>query len=98
VYGLWKQELERDKRLAAGTALVAMGGYGRRELFPYSDVDLLFLLDGRVAEKDVKVAVRRVNQELWDCGIRVSPATRRLSECERFDGDNAEFAISLVII
>ena len=62
-----------------------MGGYGRQELFPYSDVDLLFLLDGKLAEKDVKDAIRRVNQELWDCGIRVSPATRKLAECEQFD-------------
>jgi [protein-PII] uridylyltransferase len=44
----------------------------------------------------VKDAIRRVNQELWDCAIRVSPATRKLAECERFDEDNAEFAISLM--
>ena len=30
VYGLWGQAVEQDERLAAGTALVAMGGYGRR--------------------------------------------------------------------
>ena len=59
--------------------MLAVGGYGRRELFPYSDVDLMFLLDGKLAERDVKDAVRRVNQELWDCGIRVAPTTRRLA-------------------
>ncbi len=96
VGGLWKQVVEQDGRLAEGVAVLAVGGYGRRELFPYSDVDLLFLLDGRVVEKDVKDAIRRVNQELWDCGIRVSPATRRLAECEKFDEDNAEFALSLM--
>src|ERR1700733_6969520 len=77
VRALWGQAVERDARLASGMALVAVGGYGRRELFPYSDVDLLFLLDGKIAEKDLKDAIRRVNQEMWDCGIRVSPATRR---------------------
>ena len=51
---------------------------------------------GRLAEKDVKDAIRRVNQELWDCGIRVSPVTRKLAECERFDPENAEFALSLM--
>jgi len=96
VRGLWRQAVEQDARLKAGVALVAMGGYGRRELFPYSDMDLLFLLDGRLAEKQVKDAIRRLNQEMWDAGIRVSPATRKLAECERFDGDNAEFAISLM--
>jgi [protein-PII] uridylyltransferase len=93
---LWGAELERDGRLKAGVALLAVGGYGRRELFPYSDVDLLFLLDGKLAEKDLKDAVRRVGQELWDCGIRVSPATRRLAECEKFDEENTEFTVCLL--
>ena len=96
VSGLWRQAVEGDKRLASGVALVAIGGYGRRELFPYSDVDLLFLLDGRLAEKEVKDAIRRVNQEMWDCGMRVSPVTRKLAECERFDPENAEGVLSLM--
>src|SRR5215469_8676559 len=87
---LWGQAVEHDSRLGAGVALVAVGGYGRRELFPYSDVDLLFLLDGRQADKDVKDAIRRVNQEMGDCGMRVSPVTRKLADCERFDPENAE--------
>jgi [protein-PII] uridylyltransferase len=93
---LWGQAVEHDSRLGAGVALVAVGGYGRRELFPYSDVDLLFLLDGKLAEKDVKDAIRRVNQEMWDCGMRVSPVTRKLAECERFDPENAEWVFSLM--
>jgi [protein-PII] uridylyltransferase len=96
VQGLWRLQTERDARLAKDVALVAVGGYGRKELFPYSDVDLLFLLDGRLAEKDLKDAIRKVNQEMWDCAIRVSPATRKLAECERFDGENAEFSLSLM--
>ena len=76
VNGLWRQAVERDPHLGAGVALTAVGGYGRGELFPYSDVDLLFLLDGKLTDADVKSAVRRVNQELWDCGIRVAPTTR----------------------
>ena len=96
VSALWGQAGERDPRLHSGIALVAVGGYGRRDLFPYSDVDLLFLLDGKLAEKDVKDAIRRVNQEMWDCGIRVSPVTRKLSECERFDPENAEWVLSLM--
>jgi [protein-PII] uridylyltransferase len=96
VGGLWRLAVESDSRLRAGVALVAVGGYGRRELFPFSDVDLMFLLDGKLAEKDVKDAIRRVNQEMWDCGIRVSPVTRKLAECERLDPENAEFVMSLM--
>jgi len=96
VASLWAAEVAKDAKLSNGIALLAVGGYGRRELFPYSDVDLLFLLDNKVVEKDVKDAVRRVGQELWDCGIRVSPATRRLAECEKFDEENTEFTVSLL--
>jgi [protein-PII] uridylyltransferase len=96
VSALWLQAVDRDSRLRVGVALVAVGGYGRQHLFPYSDVDLLFLLDGKLAEKDIKDAIRRVNQEMWDCGMRVSPVTRRLTECEHVDPENAEFALSLM--
>jgi [protein-PII] uridylyltransferase len=96
VRALWREAVERDERLGKGIALAAVGGYGRRELFPYSDVDLLFVLDGRLAEKEYKGAIRRVSQELWDCGLRVSPMTRKLGECERFDPENVEFTLSLL--
>ncbi len=93
---LWAKAVEHDPLLSQGIALVALGGYGRRELFPCSDVDLLFLLDGKLTEKDVKDAIRSMNQQMWDCGIRVSLATRRLAECERLQEGNAEFALSLI--
>jgi [protein-PII] uridylyltransferase len=96
VSGLWDRAVKRDARLAEGIALVAVGGYGRAQLFPHSDVDLLFLLDGRLPEKDLKDAIRSVSQEMWDCGIRVSPTTRRLAECERFHEENPESALSLM--
>ena len=37
-----------------------------------------------------------MSQELWDCGVRVSPMTRRLAECERFDPENVEFTLALL--
>jgi [protein-PII] uridylyltransferase len=93
---LWKTAVEETPALRSGVALLALGGYGRRELFPYSDVDLLFLLDGKVAEKDVKLPIRRISQQLWDCGIRLSPQTRKRGEVEKFDPANVEFALALL--
>jgi [protein-PII] uridylyltransferase len=100
VLHLWQVVLARDPRLRTGIALVAVGGYGRRELFPYSDVDLLFLLEPKLSDKvietTIKDPVRRMSQSLWDCGLRISPVTRKLSECERFDPENTEFALALL--
>ncbi len=93
---LWTRAVAESPALRSGIALVALGGYGRSELFPYSDVDLMYLLDGKVSEKDVKLSIRRISQELWDCGIRLSPQTRKRSEAERFDSDNVEFALALL--
>ena len=94
VRGFWEEAVQRTPRLRSGIALLALGGYGRSELFPHSDVDLLFLLDSKVDEDEVKQPIRRVSQELWDCGIRLSPQTRKRSEAERFESDNVEFALA----
>src|SRR5262245_8456340 len=59
-------------------ALVAIGGYGRRRLFPFSDVDLLFLHAERGSEGRLKDQIRSFSQELWDIGIKVSPQNRSL--------------------
>src|ERR1035437_9679196 len=94
IVGLWAEGGGKTPGLRSGIALAALGGYGRSELFPYSDVDLMYLLDGKVSEQDVKQPIRRISQELWDCGIRLSPLTRKRNEAERFDPDNVEFALS----
>jgi [protein-PII] uridylyltransferase len=93
---LWSQEIEAEVQLANGVALAAVGGYGRAELFPSSDVDLLFLLDGSVTEAESKSALNRFSQRLWDIGMTVSPMTRRLAECERVDEENIEATLSLL--
>ncbi len=96
VGALWGTEGGKNSRLLEQVAVVAVGGYGRGELFPCSDVDLLFLLDPKLAERDAKEAIRRVNQSLWDAGARVAPVTRSLAECERFDPENVEFSLALL--
>lgn len=93
---LWQQAQEQNPRLSTGVAVLAIGGYGRKELFPFSDVDLLFLLDAKVNEKDIKESLRRIGQELWDCGMRVAQTVRKLAECERFSEENTEFTLALL--
>jgi [protein-PII] uridylyltransferase len=56
IAGLWVEATRETPALRHGVALVALGGYGRSELFPYSDVDLMYLLDGKVSERDTAVA------------------------------------------
>ncbi|QHS51641.1 [protein-PII] uridylyltransferase [Edaphobacter sp. 12200R-103] len=96
ILNLWQDALPGNSILAAGVTVVAIGGYGRRELFPCSDVDLLFLLDAKVSEKEVKEPIRRICQKMWDTGIRVAQAIRRLAECERFSEDNSEFTFAIM--
>ena len=96
VQSYWNEVGSSEERLRTGVALVAVGGYGRRQLFPYSDVDLMFLLDAKTTEKDAKEAIRRMSQQMWDCDMRVSPITRSLAECEHFDPENAEFTLALM--
>ncbi len=63
-------------------ALVAVGGYGRGELAPHSDVDLLFLLSYKMTPRSEQV-IETVLYLLWDLGFKVGHATRSIEECLR---------------
>ena len=76
--------------------LVALGGYGRRELFPHSDIDLMFLWEDASAESRYREGTQAVSRALWDLRLRVSPTHRFLSECEKLQRDNPEFNISVL--
>ncbi len=93
---LWREFISSQELESRGLSLVATGGFGRGWLFPYSDIDLLFLHADRGSEETYKDAIRRFSQELWDLKLKLSPATRTLSECDRFDPNNTEFTISLL--
>ena len=70
--------------LPAGFALVAVGGFGRGELFPHSDVDVLVLMpDGTSAEHDPELK-RRLEAFIgncWDTGLEIGSSVRTVSEC-----------------
>src|SRR5437868_3258114 len=64
-------------------AIVAVGGYGRGELAPYSDIDLLFLLPYKQTPHTEQV-IEYLLYLLWDLGLKVGQATRSVAECLRY--------------
>ena len=64
-------------------AIVAVGGYGRGELAPFSDIDLLFLLPYKQTPHTEQV-IEYLLYLLWDLGLKVGQATRSVAECLRY--------------
>ncbi len=65
-------------------ALLAVGGFGREELFPYSDVDVLLLLpDGESPDQDaaLKARIESFIGSCWDAGLEIGSSVRTVSEC-----------------
>ena len=90
-------ELFRVRQLTPqGLCLLALGGYGREMLFPYSDLDLLFLFGNEKAEEEFRPLIAEFSRTLWDLGFRVSSAGRTLDECRRIEEDNAEFHLAML--
>src|SRR6516165_3128053 len=79
---LWEQQPALSA--APGFALVGLGGFGRRALYPHSDIDLLFLCENEMQRARAKDPVRAISQELWDTGLRVSSTARTIDDCGRF--------------
>jgi [protein-PII] uridylyltransferase len=61
-------------------ALVAVGGYGRGELFPYSDVDVLILLEAQ-PDPAFKSKLEEIVQLFWDLGLEIGHSIRTIDEC-----------------
>jgi len=70
----------RAAALPPDTALVGVGGYGRGELFPHSDVDLLVLL-GKPADAITTARLENFVQLLWDLGLEIGHSIRTVDEC-----------------
>lgn len=76
--GIWKQ-IGPD---SPHTALIAVGGYGRRELHPFSDIDLMILTE---AERDPAIdhSIGAFITLLWDLGLEIGHSVRSSDECVR---------------
>ena len=76
-----------------GVALVAVGGYGRKELLPGSDLDVLMLHDGR--EGIARIA-DRVWYPVWDSGARLDHAVRTVPQARRVARNDLKVALGLL--
>ena len=77
-------QLWRNAGFENGEALIAVGGYGRGELFPSSDVDVLVLLPNDViAEEspDLKAKLEAFIGSCWDSGLEIGSSVRNLKDC-----------------
>ena len=92
----------RDRSTVAPLAAIAVGGYGRGELAPGSDLDLLFLLPegnqacARGVAPTIKACISAVVASLWDLGFELDHAARSPCECLELASDDAAFLAGLV--
>ncbi|MCE9536603.1 MAG: HD domain-containing protein, partial [Nitrospirae bacterium] len=85
ILGRYREAIRHGGEVLANAGLrqccvIALGGYGRRELAPHSDVDLMFLFLPE-AKLQVETLVRAVLHPLWDSGFQVGHSVRTIADC-----------------
>lgn len=85
----------QNHTLSERLSLVAIGGYGRVDMAPYSDVDLLFLLPYKQTPWGEQV-VEYMLYMLWDIGLKVGHAVRTVTECIRLSKQDLTIRTSLL--
>lgn len=81
--------------LTGSVALVALGGYGRRELYPFSDIDIMILFKPEVVDEVGKVA-DAVLYPLWDTGLEVGHGVRTIAESMQHAQDDFYFRVAMI--
>ena len=76
------------------TALIAVGGYGRGELFPSSDIDVLILLGQPDTSVDARLSV--FVSSLWDLGLKIGHSVRSIDECLALAADDITVMTTLL--
>ena len=92
VIELWH---EHAASLAGLAALVAVGGYGRGELHPCSDVDVMLLLPGKLPA-DSEQMLSSFLTSLWDIGLEIGHSVRTVKQCRQQARDDITIATTLI--
>jgi len=88
----WLTELFRTAGAPAGTALVAVGGFGRGELSPRSDLDVLLLHEGSIDRE----LPERIWYPVWDSGVALDHSVRTLSEARAVAAEDLKAQLGLL--
>ena len=81
---------------AGRLAIFAVGGFGRGDLFPYSDIDLLLLVQQIPELPAEREAIALFQRQLWDAQLRLSQGLRTVLECVTLDEQDIERTVSLL--
>lgn len=87
------QSVEGSRYTESGLAVVALGGYGRRELSPFSDIDLMLLYRPQEASR-VQDTAEGLFYPLWDAGLELGHGVRTVDECLAVASENLELETS----
>lgn len=90
---IWRQFFPQEHN---DIALIAVGGYGRGELHPASDIDLLILTETRKETEKYAVQIEQFLLFLWDTGLEVGHSTRNLNDCEQQAANDITVATNLM--
>ncbi|MEI7537709.1 MAG: nucleotidyltransferase domain-containing protein, partial [Comamonadaceae bacterium] len=93
------RSLWQEAGFASDFALLAVGGFGRGELFPYSDVDVLLLVpDKQSPESDaaLKARIEGFIGSCWDVGLEIGSSVRTLGECQHEAAHDVTIQTSLL--
>lgn len=95
---LWADTGKENGSRPGGVAIMATGGYGRGELNPFSDVDIMFLHEPMSAaeEKALHVSIEAVLYLLWDLGLKVGHSTRTIAQALAHGNEDGESKTALI--
>ncbi|MTA23148.1 MAG: [protein-PII] uridylyltransferase, partial [Actinobacteria bacterium] len=96
--GLFISALEASTILEKSIALAAVGGYGRGELSPGSDLDLLIVHDGSAHEEQLAQFANALLYPLWDSGIPVDHAVRTRTQTRETAQQDIRVAMGILDI